>query len=825
MPTPGDREARRLEALARQNILDTKSEDLFDRFTAVASQVFSVPIAIVSLVADDRQWFKSCVGLDVEGTPRNVAFCDYAIRESCVTVVPDASADPRFANNPLVTGEPHIRFYAGAPLITPDGYKIGTLCIIDRTPRQSFGPSEAALLETLAAGVMSAITLRNEAQASHAMALVAADRQQLLVLAERMAHVGTWSWDVVSNTTTWSPEVYAIHGVDPSLPPPSLDGVIDLYMPDDGAQLMGLINRAMAEGLDYQLDATIIRPNGDIRNVIAHGTTRKNTDGTIEALMGTFQDVTALRLADRQTRDSEERFRLLADNTNDIVSESDLTGRFTYLSSAVDKVSGYSVEESLGRQALDFVHPDDRERVRIEIAEALASADGRRIEHRHVRKDGEVIWVESRPTLVLDPESQQPIAVRDVLRDVTERKNYEAALEVARDAALAATKAKSDFLSNMSHEIRTPLTSIIGFAGLLERMPDLPPAARTYSKRIVTGGNALLLVVNDILDLARIESGHIQIEKLAFDLRSLVVESVELVDAQASAKGLSVSVEWADDPPAAVIGDPARLRQILLNYLTNAIKFTPCGSITVSVHYDRDAGGKLRLLVSDTGIGISPDRVDALFERFEQADNSISRQYGGTGLGLAIVKQLAEMMGGSVGVESEVGSGSTFCVEVPTPSVDLIATPAEPADFPTWVEPFRILIVDDLAVNRELIRTILEPFDVKIHEAADGFDAIDIASRTRVDLILMDIQMPRMDGLEATRVIRGTAGPNCRTPIVALTAATLPAQLEASRLAGMNDHLAKPFDIKRMIDRIAFWTTRTTEVIEHPVIYVHSRTT
>jgi signal transduction histidine kinase/ActR/RegA family two-component response regulator len=374
---------------------------------------------------------------------------------------------------------------------------------------------------------------------------------------------------------------------------------------------------------------------------------------------------------------------------------------------------------------------------------------------------------------------------------------------VAAEAAKAAALAKTEFLANMSHEIRTPLTGMLGFAGLLEGLQDLSPTARKYADRIATSGQALLSVVNDILDFSKLDADRIELDPHPFDPRALVAETVDLVAAEASRKGLELDKAFDGVLPAAVFADSSRVRQVLLNLLTNAIKFTDTGAVTVSAGYQ---AGRLRLAVSDTGVGVPADRLDRLFQRFSQVDGSITRQYGGTGLGLAICKRLTELMGGQIEVESEVGAGSTFWFTVDAPR----AEPERPAAAPRAPEvcdgAARILVVDDVAVNRELVRTMLSPFGYELAEAANGAEGVAAAMAGPFDLILMDLQMPGMDGMSATRAIRQTCEANRDTPILALSANVLPVHIAGCAEAGMNDHIAKPISPTELLTKIAFWT-------------------
>ncbi|HEY2660040.1 MAG TPA: ATP-binding protein [Caulobacteraceae bacterium] len=372
--------------------------------------------------------------------------------------------------------------------------------------------------------------------------------------------------------------------------------------------------------------------------------------------------------------------------------------------------------------------------------------------------------------------------------------------------AEAATVAKSEFLANMSHEIRTPLTGIIGFGALLEKVKGLPPEAENFVNRITTASETLLAVVNDVLDFSKVDAGQIELDPHPFDPTGFVAETLGLISSQASAKGLKLDSNIDGQLPAAVRADSARLRQVLLNLLTNAIKFTARGGVTVKVSYAPSNGGRLRFDVTDTGVGVPAALSHRLFQRFSQVDGSTTRQYGGTGLGLAISKGLVELMGGDIGLESQEGHGSNFWFTIAAPIADQAVSEAveEPGD---WrVGALRILLVDDVDMNRELVTAILSPFDIELTEASSGGEAVEAALRTRFDLILMDLQMPGMDGLAATRAIRAHSDLNRSAPILALSANVLPIHLAACREAGMDDHVAKPIRADELLGKVAFWT-------------------
>jgi len=526
----------------------------------------------------------------------------------------------------------------------------------------------------------------------------------------------------------------------------------------------------------------------------------------------------AATLADRRRlrtlmREANRRFQMLTENAGDIVTECDLSGRFTYLSPAVETLTGFSVEDLIGQRAVDFVHPEDRARVDLEIRASIISKAGQRIEYRHIRKDGQVIWMQTQPRLARDAATGKAIAITDVMRDITERRAMEEELERRRADAEAAAITKAEFLANMSHEIRTPLTGIIGFTGLLKEIEGLPPVATKYVDRIATAGRSLLSVVNDVLDFSKIDAGQLALDPQPFELGPFILETLDLAAAQATAKGLTLSADIDPAMPSAVYADSSRIRQVLLNLIGNAIKFTDKGGVTVSVSPFAGDPTRLRLAVADTGGGIAEDKINRLFQRFSQVDGTISRTHGGTGLGLAICKSLTAMMGGDIGVESAVGTGTTFWFTILAPEVELEAPPTPASQALQGCEAARILIVDDVAANRELVCAMLGVFGHDLTEAFNGQEAVDEALRQPFDLILMDLQMPGMDGMAASRAIRATSDVNRLTPIVALSANAMTSHVAECIEAGMNDHIAKPIDPKILLTKVAQWTSKDDEAL------------
>lgn len=797
-----DEEAR-LARLRGLGILDTAPEHRFDRITRLASELFDAPIALVSLVDAERQWFKSRVGLDATETPRSWAFCTHAIEEgpNSVLVVENATLDSRFSANPLVVGDPTIRFYAGATLTTVEGDNLGTLCVIDQKPRPR--PSEAQLnsLRELASLAVGEMELTRKL-------LLADHRLALLQLSEAMSGVGFWRFDVVASQVTWSEQVYAIYGVDPSTFDPNLQSVLESYHPDDRPILEGYIKRALETGEGYSFELRITRADGDLRRVVAKAIAELDSAGKVVAITGVFQDVTEYVRAREVIADSEARYRMIADNTTDVIGRISIDGVIRYVSPAIKRLAGYAVEEVVGRKTFSLTHPEDVGAVVAAFRNLMAGRPNEKpIRYRiHHKETGDWIWVEANPRLVVS-DAGEPEFI-DVLRDIRGQMAIEQSMLRAKVEAEAGARAKSDFLANMSHEIRTPLNGIVGYAALLAASPDLPAKHRRHAGIIAESSNGLIRIVDDVLDFSALDAGEIGFEMRPFDIRALLRTSTEVLQVQAAEKHLDLTTEVDGRVANRFLGDDARVRQALINLIGNAIKFTDTGRVELRCEPVMDGSRQtLRFSVRDTGIGIQKDKIDELFSRFNQVDGAISRRYGGTGLGLAITKRIILGMGGNVGVESEQGLGSTFWFTLP------LAATEEPADEhaksiqlgeAVRLQRRRILLVDDHDINRELGAVLLTPFGHEVVLATDGHEAIDLVERESFDLVFMDVQMPGLDGLAATRAIRRLpVGENL--PIVALTAHAMRHQVEECLRAGMTGHIAKPFTAQILQDAISMW--------------------
>ena len=526
------------------------------------------------------------------------------------------------------------------------------------------------------------------------------------------------------------------------------------------------------------------------------------------AIMATQIGGTKQRLrAETALRETEARYRQLVETSTDVVWRIDSSGRFTFLNNASEQVFGWKPEQLLGRPFAAIADPASADRDRGAIAHMLSGDElfGYETISKHATGGRIHLKMSGRP--VRDA-SGLVIGAQGIAHDISLEVATREALRVARVTAEQADAAKSAFLANMSHEIRTPMTGILGTADLILD-GDLSAEQRRAVQLIVASAETLLTIINDILDLSKIEAGQLELEDEPLDLHELMQDTVSLMSHGARAKHIDVVLEIRNDVPRFVRGDPTRLRQVLTNLVSNAIKFTSAGSVVVSVaSLTRDGDGcRLRFGVRDTGIGIAADAVLRIFEPFRQADASTTRNYGGTGLGLSISRRLVDMMGGTLEVASVLGEGSDFHF-----TLTLVATgqsadqgaPRRPAA-PAMRKALRILIAEDNPVNQEVAATMLRRRGHHVDIVGNGREAVDAVAGQSYDVVLMDLQMPILDGIQATIEIRAHEGDE-RVPIIALTANAAGGEVDRCIAAGMDDYVAKPFraaDLLAAVESVA----------------------
>jgi len=541
------------------------------------------------------------------------------------------------------------------------------------------------------------------------------------------------------------------------------------------------------------------------------------------------EESTRATAAEEAMRESEQRYRHIVDLAHDIIYSTDAEGRFTFCNPTAVRLLKYSSEDLIGRRYLDLVRPDYRQAAeRFYGRQFVRQTPSTYFELPVLAQDGSELWIGQNVQLII--ENGRLDGFHAVARDVTERKRAEAELQKAKGVAEAANRAKSEFLANMSHEIRTPMNAIIGMADLLSETP-LTKEQEEYVRVFRRASDNLLALVNDILDLSKVEAGGLTLEHVEFDLVELIEKTSEMVAKVAHDKGLELACQVMADVPRDLVGDPHRLRQILLNLMGNALKFTMAGEVVLRVEMMNDERGTqnsepsslsaptssfnasihhssfivLRFSVSDTGIGVPGDKLGIIFESFTQADSSTTRQYGGTGLGLAISKRLVELMGGRIWATSTVGQGSTFSFTAKfrvqeEPKVRTLAPPAE-------LQGVKVLVVDDSATNRLVLKGILTAWGMQVVEAPNGVDGLAELMRAHESgdpyrLVLLDCRMPAMDGFQVAERLR--AIPNLAgITVMMLTSDSRTDDKTRSQELGMAGYLVKPVKRAELFEAIA----------------------
>ena len=780
-----------------------QSEGPFLRLLDLTATLFQCRTAVVSFLDGNQTVARSSGYLCTERIDRSLTLADRRARRAVpqVIIIPDMMDDPVLCHHPIGAGPGRARFVAAAPITDGKGTVIGALSVAHNEPHVLFGDHQVEELEMLA-GMADDIVAGIEA------ARIRDERIESLKLVEQMSGVGHWRLDRDTGAVEWSDMVYQIHGVDRASFDPTTQALYEDFMPEDGDRLKALVQRAFETGEGYVTRIRVRNAAGERRRVETRAETEKDDKGRVTALYGVFQDVTDQELLLHQAQRSEARYRLLAENIGDVLTRVKTDGTSKYISPAIQQLLGWTYEEMSG-QSMDYVHPEDRGLVLGAIRKAVELGEPTRLEHRAIHRAGHVVWVECTFRAVRgDNGALDDVIV--VIRDISPRKLLEDEVIEAKERAEKAAAAKSEFLANMSHELRTPLTSVIGFAGLLSKSEALPAQERVYAERISTASEVLLEVINDILDYSKLEADAIELDPVTFGVRDLIEGAAAIVEGQCQAKGLALSVACDLALPDRLSGDVGRLRQVTLNFLSNAVKFTGRGGVRLAARGQPldDGRWQLRIEVQDTGIGIPPETVPLLFDRFTQADASTTRLYGGTGLGLAISQRLITLMGGQIGVDSQPGHGSTFWFEVPLApgGTGDAATATNGLDGTMPLGGARLLMADDAPANRELVTAILNGLGLEVHTVQDGAEAVQAMQGGGYDLVLMDVHMPVMDGLAATQEIRRMERVRGgRTPILALTANVQADQVTRCLDCGMDGHLAKPIQIPELVAALAHW--------------------
>jgi two-component system sensor histidine kinase/response regulator len=663
-----------------------------------------------------------------------------------------------------------------------------------------------------------------------------------LRLALESAKAGTWEWDLRTQQNIWSDDAFRLYGLPAGSCVPSFDTWLDTIHPDYREQTSKAALEARVQAAELNVEWRVKDSASGARWLLSRGRPEMDGEGRPLRYLGIVMDITERKQAEAeleqhrnhlkelvasQTEELAEAYRALTVRADEI---SELYNRAPcgYHSLAADGVIlsvndtelellGYRREEFVGHNIGEFMTPESRDSLHRNFSAFSRTGRIRDLEFDFICKDGQLAPCLINSDLVRDAEGKF-LHTRSTLVDNSERKARDAQLRAMQEElalraeeAEAATRSKSAFLANMSHEIRTPMNAIIGLTHLVQRAGQVPEQAERMRK-IESAGLHLLSIINDILDISKIEAGRVELESTDFHLSAILDNIQSLIGEQARSKGLRIEID-PDSVPVWLRGDPTRLRQALLNYAGNAVKFTEHGRIILRAILLEDSGDKLlvRFEVQDTGIGIPPDILPALFNSFEQADASITRKYGGTGLGLGITRRLAQLMGGEADAESTPGVGSTFWFTARlsrghgvTPSVTFKATANAEEQLRQQYSGARLLLAEDNEINCEVALELLHSVGLQVDTAINGLEAVAKAQRTPYALILMDMQMPEMDGMAATRAIRALPGWEWR-PILAMTANAFADDRRLCEEAGMNDFISKPVNPESFFATLLQW--------------------
>ncbi|WP_223583711.1 PAS domain S-box protein [Sphingobacterium sp. GVS05A] len=878
--SPTKNESQRIQALHEYEILDTAAESEFDRITEIASRVCDMPISLISLVDKERQWFKSRVGLEVKETPRDLSFCQYTFTEDQLLEVRDAVEDDRFKSNTLVTADPHIRYYAGLPLIDANGFALGALCVIDRVPRQ-LDENQKQILSLLRDEVVALIVNRKEKEKhkeseqklkaffDHSQSLMcthdldgnfitvneagarllgyekmeieklslfdivpkeghsnlksylaeivkkgvlkgemrtvtragsmriwmfnnilqvngnkkayvignAVDiteqhylekdlkhAQAMLTRTGRVARIGGWEYNLKDAKIVWSEITKEIHEVAKDYEP-DLTSSLNFYK--EGLhrnKIQQAIEQAISTGEPWDLELEIITFKGHALWVRALG----NADfenGVCVRLYGTFQDIDRRKRMEAESSNSKKLFEDILEATSAVaIIATDIDGTITLFNKGAENLLGYASEEIIGKLSPVHFHLqselDLRERelaielgypvkgfsVFVEKAERYGSEQ---LEWTYIRKDGSHLFVSLAVTMIRNIEDKV-IGYLGVATDISKIIQQHKELERAKGIAEQASMAKSEFLANMSHEIRTPLNGIVGFTDLLTRT-SLNDTQREYLGMVEQSTTLLLSIINDVLDFSKIEAGKMELEIEQTDLNELIIQLNKLFNVQITGKGLEFHLNIAPEVPSYIWTDGLRIKQVLMNLMSNAIKFTAKGKITfqISVLSREAETAVLRFSVQDTGIGIKEDKQAKIFEAFSQEDTSMTKRYGGTGLGLTISNRLLKMMGSELKLESKVAVGSHFFFDLDLRSI------WETEEWKDLANIDTVLVVSDDQSERERLVQLLNKKNIGAQHANNGFEVLQLLMRgSRFGAILMMNDLPIMNGIDTIKKIR-----------------------------------------------------------------------
>ncbi len=641
---------------------------------------------------------------------------------------------------------------------------------------------------------------------------------ELLEKMERMARIGSWELDFAKNKVTWSDEVYRIFGLTSQTFSHTDEGFMECIHPDDRAMVLEISASALEQDLDrYEYDYRIVRKDNDevryVHEICEHV---RDSGGTIIGSAGILQDVTERKKLENNLRRSEERFQRLANDMPAMVKEYLPDSTLTYVNQYYCTYVGMTEEELIGRQFLELIPEHMREKT-VKAYRSLTPDKPFTVNSVHNYKDGKLRWRQWRHRAFFD-EKGEAIRYQAIGIDITEIKRAEANLKEVNKKLKGAIKkaddavqAKSRFLASMSHEIRTPLNGLVGMLHLLE-MTELTEEQKEIACIAQTSADILLNLINNILDYSKLGVGGNQLDKYPFELQALLEEVKKIFVPMAEMKGLTFNVQSGEKLPEKLAGDPVRLKQVLINLVGNALKFTKEGQIDLTVKMIEEKGQQIKLewKVQDTGIGIPQEHQETIFESFRQGRNSFSCQQGSTGLGLTICRSIVKHMQGKIWVESQENKGSQFffttVFELPEEQMEakVIDKMEKERNDERNID---LLVVDDDTNSRLVIERIGTKKGWRVTSTKNNREAMAAYRENRFDVVLMDMKLKLENGLQTiVEIRRMEQKTGVRIPIIAITAQALPGDREEILKAGVDDYMAKPYKLEHLIEKIEHWT-------------------
>ena len=797
----------RITRLKKYAPFDTSSEEC-DDIVSLAGSICDTPIAFISFVAEERVWLKSTIGIDNTDSALVYSLCAKTILSSKVLTVTDCSKEDQFRNNPYFLKDKQVLSYAGASLITTDGYKIGTLSVMDVVPRE-FSEKQINGLIALSRNIIRFLDLKNKVET-----LVEQNHFNQRVIDFIPGMIGYWDTELCCCFANRAYHEWFGRTAKEMIGMKIQDVLGETIYKKNEPFILGALS-----GVTQRFERAIPKPDGKVGYTWAQYIP-DISEGMVKGFVVLVTDITELKLTEISLKEAEKKLNEILESMPEGLVEVNLNGEIIYANKGAERILSIKETEIAKRyfnskewRQVDSIgkpYPPDRLPLAIAMREKKEVGP---IEHGIVDEAGNQKWLSVHALPLFDKDNNLYGAIAS-FRDVTERNEFQKKLIEAKNSADNANKAKSEFLANMSHEIRTPMNAILGFSEILNRkLTD--ENLKQYALSIITSGRVLLKLINDVLDLSKIESGKFELNNSVVHFKKMFEEMQIIFSQKLEEKGLKLDFIISEELPDRIVLDELRLRQILLNLIGNAVKFTHTGYIKVSAkqisYNSKDNTVELLIEVEDTGIGIPKKDQSKIFDAFTQRSGQDHNVYGGTGLGLTIARKLIKLMNGEIFLHSEINQGTRFEIVLKNLEVfsgfSINANLGSEENFDILenefhFEPGKILVVDDIFVNRQLVRNFLEDFsNLIIIEAENGKLALEAVEENRPDLILMDIKMPVMNGVEAIQILKS----NNKTkdiPIIALTASAFE-QTKTEVIDSCDGYLQKPVSRKNLIEKIS----------------------